>query len=515
MLLDFGIVPGCRSRAGALRVAILVGVAGAILWHGQTLFAQTRLPSARKRAAQSPDHQDRRVPPADARAHAAAGQRTAFQHALGASRPWESIPSGQLVGDPPADGLTLADLECTALANNPTLVQADARVRAAQGQWLQSGLRPNPIVGYQATEVGNNGQAGQQGAFISQEFVRRGKLELSRVAGGRAVSQAQQEFAAQRLRVLNDVRAEYFNVLVAQRAMELTGELASIGGRAQETTEQLFRGEQIAYVDVLQARIESNSAGIAVENARNRHAAAWRRLSSVVGVPNMVPRELGGDLEPPPDVLEWEATLARLFEQSPELAGARVGVARARAVLERARIEPLPNFDVQLGVQYDNASQYTIGNVQVGIPLPILNRNQGNVQTGFADLRNARAEVGRVELSLRSRLASAFETYANARNQVEKYTRDILPDARSSLDLVTKGYQQQQFSFLTLLTAQRTYGQASLAYLQALQQLGVSRVAIDGLLLGGSLREEPGIDVPRVDTGIAPVFGPGRPPVER
>jgi cobalt-zinc-cadmium efflux system outer membrane protein len=133
----------------------------------------------------------------------------------------------------------------------------------------------------------------------------------------------------------------------------------------------------------------------------------------------------------------------------------------------------------------------------------------------LADLRNAQAEVGRVELSLRARLATAFETYSNARNQVEKYTRDILPDARSSLDLVTKGFEQQQLSFLTLLTAQRTFAQANLAYLQALQQLGTSRVAIDGLLLSGSLREERAIDAPRIETGVAPVFGPARPPVER
>lgn len=479
------------------------------------LLAQARPQSARIEAAQPSNRATRRVPPTNESVQPASARRTAYQQAIPVLSSRESIPSGQLVGDSPADGLTLQDLESIALANNPTLVQAGAQVRAAQGQWLQAGLRPNPIVGYQAAEVGQAGQAGQQGAFISQEFVRREKLELSRLAGSRAVAQAQQDFAAQRLRVLNDVRAEYFNVLVAQRAMELTGELASIGQRALKTTEDLFRGERIAKMDVLQARIEANSASIVVENARNRNAAAWRRLSSVVGVPNMVPRELGGDLEPPPDDLSFDETLARLFEQSPELAGARVGVARARAVLERARVEPMPNLVVQAGVQYDNASQFTIANVQVGIPIPILNGNQGNIQTAFADLRNAQAEVRRVELSLRSRLASTFETYANARNQVDKYTGDILPDARENLELVTKGYEQQQFSFLPLLTAQRIYAQASLAYLQALQQLGVSRVAIEGLLLTGSLREEHAIDVPQIAAGIAPVFGPGRPPVER
>lgn len=427
----------------------------------------------------------------------------------------ESIPPG-VAAPNPAGSLTLADLENMALANNPTLVQATTRIQAAQGRRLQGGLRPNPIVGYQASEVGNEGRVGQQGAFYSQEFVRGGKLALNRAVGTREVAQALQELAAQRLRVLNDVRIEYFNVLVAQRAMELARELTDLGRRGVETTERLFQGQQVGQAEVLQARIESASATITLQNAQNRRAAAWQRLSSVIGVPGMALQTLSGDLTPPLAELDWEESYTRVVAQSPELASARAGVLRARAILERAQAEPIPNVDVQLGVQYDNASQYTIGNVQLGVPIPFRNRNQGNIQTAFADVRNAEANIGRIELSLRNRLALAFERYANARNQVDTFTRQILPDARSSLELVSTAYRQGQVNFLALLTAQRTYSQANLAYLQAVQELNASRVAIEGLLLTGSLQDEPGpIDMPVPTEGIAPVFGPGRPPVER
>lgn len=466
---------------------------------GGPLLAQSRLPSSRRQAAQA-RYQE---PPAGP-----------IEQPLPPPQPPETVPSGPPARDVTGKTLTLHDLECMALVNNPTLVQAMSHIRAAQGQRLQAGLLPNPIVGYQTSEAGNNGTPGQQGAFWTQEFVRRKKLNWGRAEGSQAVAVAQRDFAAQRLRVLNDVRTEYFNVLVAEQAMELTAELASINRRALQATEDLFRNEQVAYVDVLQVTIEVDSAQIAVENAGNRYGAAWRRLASVVGVPDMPPHPLEGDLTAPAQPLQWEASLARLLSQSPELASARAEAARARAAVEKARVEPAPNVVAQLGLQYDYSSRYTIGNVQVGVPVPLLDRNQGNVQTAFADLRNAQAEIGRVELSLRSRLASAFETYSNARHQVDKYERHILPHARTALDAIAKGYKEQQFSFLSLLNAQRTFAQASLAHLQALQQLTVSRVAIEGLMLTGSLREEHEISVPKVDTGIAPVFGPGRPPVE-
>jgi cobalt-zinc-cadmium efflux system outer membrane protein len=96
-----------------------------------------------------------------------------------------------------------------------------------------------------------------------------------------------------------------------------------------------------------------------------------------------------------------------------------------------------------------------------------------------------------LELNLQSRLAAAFERYANARQQVDLYSRQVLPNANQSLDLVGLGYRQGEFSYLTLLTAQRTFATTNLAYLESLRELRQSAVAIEGLLLKDSLDARP------------------------
>jgi cobalt-zinc-cadmium efflux system outer membrane protein len=88
---------------------------------------------------------------------------------------------------------------------------------------------------------------------------------------------------------------------------------------------------------------------------------------------------------------------------------------------------------------------------------------------------------------LRNRLASTYEQYANARQQVEAYRDHILPNANKSLELTGSGYQQGEFDYLTLLTAQRTYFQANLDYLRSLSQLRARSVELEGLLLSNSL----------------------------
>ena len=61
-----------------------------------------------------------------------------------------------------ANALTLEEAETLALANNPTLLQAQASIDVHKGTRTQAGLRPNPRVGYQHNEAGNNGRGGQQ-----------------------------------------------------------------------------------------------------------------------------------------------------------------------------------------------------------------------------------------------------------------------------------------------------------------------------------------------------------------
>ena len=434
--------------------------------------------------------------------------------ALPVPRPDDSIHLGPRTTGEEATSLSLEDLENIALQNNPTLSQARAKIGAATGKLIQAGLMPNPILGYQGEEIGDEQSLGQQGIFLSQEIVRREKRALSRAVGSHEVSGAQNQAQIQRLRVLSDVRSEHFNVLIGQRAVELANQVHEINKLGLKKTEQLYRGKFVPYTDVLQARIQEKTADIAVANSRTRYRTAWQHLATVIGMPNITPRELSGNLDPPTRALEWKEILARLYSQSPELAGAHTMVALRRSQLMRAKVEKKPNILYVLGLQQDTESHDIIGDVQVGLPIPILNNNRGNIQTAYAELRIAEAEIARVQLAIRKRLASVYEIYENSRTEVDRYTQNILPDAHAAIKLVIEGYQQQQFDYLTVLRAQRTYAQANLAYLQSLQNHGTTRIALEGLLLSGSLNAANNMESPELDIRFTPAFGPAIVPVE-
>jgi len=387
-------------------------------------------------------------------------------------------------------GLTLTDLEQMALGGNPSLARAVAQIGAARGNWVQVGLLPNPVVGYDGQQLGSGGLAEQHGVVYNQEIVRGGKLRLNRAIAAQDVNRARFELTSQELRVLTDVRIGYFQVLTAQRQIELTAELMQVGRSGFDAANSLFKAEQAGKADVLQAQLEIENAQILSENAHNRLRSSWNSLTAVIGQPDLAPQKLTGDPTFSPLQFDFRDVSIRLQAASPEIAAASTTITRARFAAERARVEPKPNLNFQglVNVIDNGIGGRPDGAVGVTIPLPVFNRNQGAIMQAHHEIVVAERALAQLQLDLQNRLAPVFERYANARNQVERYQKSILAIAQQSLDLTRRTYVGGEISFVTYLIAQRTFAQTNLNYLESIRELRTAEAEIEGLLLSGSLQ---------------------------
>lgn len=401
-----------------------------------------------------------------------------------------TVPDPSIPTDEAAPGrtLTLEDLRQIAQQTNPTLAQAQMAVRAAQGRQIQAGLYPNPEVGYSGEEIGSEGKSGLQGGFVTQEIVTNGKLRLAQSVAGHGVTAARHRLEAQRWRVMNAVRAGFYEVLLAQETVSVNQNLVRVSNEAVDTTTRLREAQEVGKAEVLQASIEAERAQVRLFMAQNRYRIAWYQLAAVVGQPEMPPAPLDGDLIRDLPTVTWNEGLARLLTGSPELAQARARVQQARCNVALQCAEQHSNFDLEAGVKHDGAGEQAVADVGFAIPLKIYDRNQGNIVAAQSKLIAATREVERLELELFNRFAEAFEGYANANQQVELFRSKVLDNARESLELVGTGYREGEFDYLSLLTAQRTYFAANLEYLASLRELWQRSVELDGLMLTGGLK---------------------------
>jgi cobalt-zinc-cadmium efflux system outer membrane protein len=424
---------------------------------------------------------------------------------LGAADP--AVPASAAKVSAPAS-LTLADLEATALQKNPTLVQAAANVEVAKGREIQSGLYPNPTVGYNGEQIGLRGKAApgeQQGLFIDQTIVTAGKLRLNRARFAQETAQAEFQAEAQQYRVVNGVRTRYYQLLAMQRLLEVRANLLKVAEDAVTTTEELVNVGAANRADLLQARIEARQERVALENARALYEAAWTQLAAFVGEPCLPLVPLRGNLEEAAKLPDFDTTFAHLLGASPEMQVARAEFARGQFALRREQVEPIPNVQVRVssGYDFEEDGRKVVASVQVGVRLPVFDKNQGNIRAAKADLMRAQAEEARVELSLRQRLARQYARYRTAAATVESYRKQNLPEAEEAYELYLGSFRRRRAAWPQVLVAQRTYFQISVDYVEALDDMRRAEVAILGLLLVDGLDEPPG---PRGEGG-----GPRRP----
>ena len=389
--------------------------------------------------------------------------------------------------------LKLSDLESIALESNPSLKQLAAVVEKARGIHEQVGLYPNPVVGYSGTEIGNEGAAGQQGGFLSQTIVTGNKLKLNRDVASWNIQEFSWEYQAQRHRVLNDVRLRYYDVLGAQQQLKIAGDLLKVAEEGVKIAEQLRKAKQTSKADVLQARVDRNQIRIIRRNAQYAYDAAWKRLAALLGRPKFVARPLDGKLSEQAPNREFQTLFDQLLAESPQMQAVRARIQGARLAIDRQEAQPIPNLLTQIGVAHDYSSGDTVTNLQIGIPLPVFNRNQGNIRLAQAEYQRAYRDAERLQLQLRDQLAVAFRRFQQAKYQTDQYKNYILKDAKESLTLTEESYKGGQINFLRVLTARRTYFEANLRYVEALIALRQANVVIDGFVLTGGLTGVPDI----------------------
>ena len=384
-------------------------------------------------------------------------------------------------------GLTLEAVEQLALANNPAIQQANAASARAGGIRTQVGLKPNPSIGYFGEEIGNEGAGGLHGAFVSQTFVRGDKLAWNRQVHGHDVNAMNWQIETQRQRVRTDIRLAFYDALAAQKRLQLARDFRSVAQEGVTVSEERIDALVGTRPDVLQSEIQLNEVDLSIQQAEFELSAALNELAALAGVPDLGTTTLIGDLDVAVNARDAEAEFAQIVAMSPQLAAAQARVDRARANLQRQRVQPIPNVTAQLGAGRDDATGDGFANVQLSIPIPVHNKNQGNIRAAYAEYCAATQNVQRIRQSIRRELALVMREYHIADATVQQYEKSILPKAEETLKLMQEARDAGEFDFLRVLTARRAYFDANMKYVTAMGQLAQANAKIDGLLLTGGL----------------------------
>lgn len=411
----------------------------------------------------------------------------------------EQLAPMQLIPNEEDSGVTLDTLIDLALANNPALQLAAAAAGKASGIRTQVGLRPNVNIGYSGQEIGNGGNPGQHGAFFSQTYVGGRKLQWNRQVAGHDLNAQRWQIQVQRQRIETDVRIRFYRVLTAQQRLEEAVSFRQAAMTAVDIAAARLDAAEGARPDLLQSQILVDQVDLTIQAVEFEWRAAWQELAAIAGVPELEGVRLSERLNTQFVELDIESLYQQIASQSPLLQAALARVDRTRANLQRQRRQPIPNLYAQAGVAHDNDSGNDIASVQLSLPIPIQNKNEGNIQAASAAYTEALQNVRRIRMQIRFDLANALQRYDTARVRAERFQTSILPKANESLELIQQAQTAGEVEFLRVLTARQSFFEFNQQYLAELGQLAQTRSEIDGLLLTGGLSK---VDDYNLDDGL-------------
>lgn len=384
------------------------------------------------------------------------------------------------------NALTLSVAIQLALEGNLELRVSGARADAAAGRAQQAGKWRNPELELSAEDWplnrGNGFADAKQLIGISQELPYPGKKSLERRIGSAAVKLSEAELAVRRTEIVRDVKAGFYRVLATEHRAEVSAQLTSVAESAALAARKRVEAGASAYQEQLRAEVQLEQARNEEADRRRELAGARQLLAGLLGWPDLSAAPLAGALTETSSPALLNAADTEWLARHPSAAAARANLERAELELRRARLETYPDVKVGAAGGRVGATDESIVQLGLSLPLPLLDGGKGRRFEARANVEAADAERLVVEQQLRREWASARARYRVAADQTARYRERLLPKAEEALRLVRTGFEEGKFSFMDLLDTQRTAAEAHLAYQEKLLELNLAQAELEALL---------------------------------
>lgn len=384
-----------------------------------------------------------------------------------------------------AKAITLDTAIGLALDNNPELRVSRGQIDSAAGRARQAKLWANPELTMNAedwpVENGSGIYDSKDTVGIAQTIPFFGKKRLDGQIVGAGVRLSEAELSLRRLELIRDVKVAFFQVLAAERSLEVERDLVKIAEASANAARKRVTSGESSDQEQLRAEIELEKVRTELRGFESELVAARQTLALHLGRPDLAQAPVSGALAESASFALLEHGPEQWLPTHPSVVAAQTNCDRAELELRRARLEPYP--DVKVSLEGGRLGDFNQPIIQMGIslPLPIIDRAQGKKQEAQANVRIAEAAKASTEQRLMRALGSASQRLRSAQRQVLDFRERILPKANDALGLVQAGFEEGKFSFNDLLDTQRTTAEVRLAYQQKLLELNVAHAELEAL----------------------------------
>jgi cobalt-zinc-cadmium efflux system outer membrane protein len=398
----------------------------------------------------------------------------------------------------PAGGLSVNQLVQLALERNADLLATRQRTVEAQGLLRQAGFRPNPVVESEFGSGSPTGSPGEREFSLGYGHVfELGRKRDRRLDVGRSgLDLARLEIVDRERTLRAELQERYIAAMAAIRNLETIAQQFDLTQQSLAVTQRRVSEGESPRVEqmVLQAevgRLEADRLLLASEVQQEMLA-----LRVVAGMDVLEPLVLQPEGDRPPTGITLEAALERALASRPDLAAARQEETRSAAETRLARAERVPDLAVRLRYT-DSQTRFDLFGLTASgalaplrdhdrvltggfsITLPLLSRNQGQIEAARARETAAALRRQHVTRSIEAEIRGAYGRYIAARQAVEVFSKTVIQPAQESVTVLRASYAAGEVRLFDVLAEQRRLIDTQKAYTEAIRQEALARVALE------------------------------------
>jgi len=382
-------------------------------------------------------------------------------------------------GKPEAPSVVITLDQAIELARqgNPTLLAQRTLISQNKEQEVTANLRPNPTLSsdaqylplfspdqWSSNYIDNTAQFDLGIGYLFE----RGKKRQHRLQAAKDATSVteSQVLDVERTTIANTAQ-QFVAALLAKSNLEFAERFLESYQHTVGISQDQHQAGAMSKADLLKIQLQTLQFQTDVTSAKIALVQALNSLRELIGF-DAVPRnyDVTGQLAYEPVNLTLDDLRERALRSRPDLQAAQRGITAAQSQIGLAKANAKQDITGTFDYSHVNASNN--GAFYFSIPLPIFNRNQGEVARTYYALTQSQFLEKAAEQQVLTDVKNAYETLLNNRDIVQLYDHGYIQQAQQSLDIAQFAYQHGAASLLDFLDAERTYRSTELSYRQAL-----------------------------------------------
>ena len=382
--------------------------------------------------------------------------------------------------------ITLDEAIQLAIQHNHNMLAARTTILESQADEKTANLRPNPslFADWEYLPLGSpakqnssvyGGQStadylhdNTEGDIGLSYLIERGKKRQHRLQAARDITAQTKSLVADNERTLTfNVAAAFVNVQLAESTIELAEADLKSFRQTVDLAELRYNKGAISEDDYLKIKLQLLQFETDVQQAQLAKVQGLSDLRQLLGYESVAADyDVAGNFDHESLKGNVDDFQSKALVNRPDLRAAQQGITAARSQYEVQRT--IAKQDVTVQGNYSHVNAINAATLYVSIPLPIFNRNQGNIEHTRIAITQAQEQEKGTEGQTLTDVRDAYEGLRTSEQIVQFYRSGYLDVAQKDRDISEYAYKRGATSLLDFLDAERSYRATQLAYRQSL-----------------------------------------------